>query len=78
MAFFAAAEGVAAPGLRGAAGMPGVQEPGQEEAAEEDWWKCLVRFDPDTGKEKEAHLSPRVGEREGQSVSDQAHSRTHS
>jgi len=50
MAFFAAAEGIAAPDLRGAgAAARGGQESGTEDA-EEDWWKCLVRFDPDTGK----------------------------
>lgn len=52
MSFFAAAEGITAPGLQGAGvAAGGGQEPGIEDAEDaEDWWKCLVRFDPDTGK----------------------------
>lgn len=62
MSFFAAAEGIAAPDLQGAgAAARGAQEPGIEEA-EEDWWKCLVRLDPDTGKNWEAYLPSEKGQ----------------
>jgi len=61
MSFFAVAEGITVPGLQGAevAGGGG-QEPGTEDA-EEDWWKCLIRFDPDTGK-TELYICCREGE----------------
>ena len=71
MSFFAAAEGIAAPDLQGAgAAARGGQELGIEEA-EEDWWKCLVRFDPDTGK-MEWHICSPQGrkDRQGREISD--------
>lgn len=75
MSFFAAAEGIAAPDLQGAA--RGGQEPGIEDAGEE-WWKCLVRFDPDTGKRRSGTFVCRGGKRTNKEESflTVAHSRT--